>query len=218
MNENLENNDWINEAPTLAAMVKRNPFIVPKGYFDNCEQDVLNQVFLDKLKQKTNSNVFEVPVSYFEELTEMIETRIALEEINLPSRGFAVPENYFETLQSRINSKIATDEIKPKEAKIIPLWKKGFVKYASAACFVLIASFGVYFYQNNQSIATTNAAQLRSAEMANEAMLYDIDESTIIEHVEAQTTSNKTNVSASDTEMENYILSNYSSTDLAQEL
>ena len=60
MNENLENNDWINEAPTLAAMVKRNPFIVPQGYFDNCEQDVLNQVFLDKLKQKTNSNVFEV--------------------------------------------------------------------------------------------------------------------------------------------------------------
>lgn len=218
MNENLENNDWINEAPTLAAMVKRNPFVVPEGYFDNCEQDVLNQVFLDKLKQKTNSNVFEVPANYFEQLTEMIETRIALEEINLPSGGFAVPENYFETLQSRINSKIATDEIKPKEAKIIPLWKKGFVKYASAACFVLMASFGVYFYQNNQNIATTNAAQLRSAEMANEAMLYDIDESTIIEHVEAQNTSNKTNVSASDTEMENYILSNYSSTDLAQEL
>lgn len=218
MNENLENNDWINEAPTLAAMVKRNPFIVPQGYFDNCEQDVLNQVFLDKLKQKTNSNVFEVPANYFEDLTEMIETRIALEEINLPSRGFAVPEHYFNTLQSRINSKIATEEIKPTEAKVIPLWKKGFVKYASAACFVLIASFGVYFYQNNQNIATTNAEQLRPAEMANEAMLYDIDESTIIEHVEAQTTSNKTNVSASDTEMENYILSNYSSTDLAQEL
>jgi len=218
MNENLENNDWINEAPTLSAMVKRNPFVVPEGYFDNCEQDVLNQVFLDKLKQKTNSNVFEVPANYFEDLTEMIETRIALEEINLPSRGFAVPENYFETLQSRINSKIATEEIKPIEAKIIPLWKKGFVKYASAACFVLMASFGVYFYQNNQNIATTNAAQLRSAEMANEAMLYDIDESTIIEHVEAQTISKKINISASDTEMENYILSNYSSTDLAQEL
>lgn len=218
MNENLENNDWINEAPTLAAMVKRNPFIVPQGYFDNCEQDVLNQVFLDKLKQKTNSNVFEVPANYFEDLTEMIETRIALEEINLPSRGFAVPEHYFNTLQSRINSKIATEEIKPTEAKVIPLWKKGFVKYASAACFVLIASFGVYFYQNNQNIATTNAEQLRPAEMANEAMLYDIDESTIIEHVEAQTTSNKTNVSVSEAEMENYILSNYSSTDLAQEL
>ncbi|WP_231463261.1 MULTISPECIES: hypothetical protein [unclassified Pedobacter] len=217
MNDNLENNDWIKEAPTLATMVKRNPFVVPQGYFDNCEQDVLNQVFLDKLKQQTTSNVFEVPANYFEELTEMIETRIALDEINLPIKGFAVPENYFDTLQSRINSKIIAEETKPKEAMVIPLWKKGFVKYASAACFVLMASFGVYFYQN-QNIETANTAQLQSAEMANEAMLYDIDESTIIEHVEAQNTAQKTNVSASDTEMENYILSNYTSTDLAQEL
>ncbi|WP_316734472.1 hypothetical protein [Pedobacter aquatilis] len=216
MNDNLENNDWIKDAPMLATMVKRNPFLVPNGYFENCEQELLNQVFLDSLKQKTSENAFEVPTNYFEELTELIETRIALEAINLP-KGFAVPENYFETLQSRINSKIALEEITPKEAKVIPLWKRGFVKYASAACFVLIASFGVYFYQNNQTIATTNA-QIQSAEMANEAMLYDIDESTIIEHVETQNKSIKTNVSASDTEMENYILSNYSSTDLAQEL
>ncbi|MDN3586806.1 hypothetical protein QWY86_09020 [Pedobacter aquatilis] len=217
MNENLENNDWIEDAPTLAKMVKRNPFLVPNGYFDNCGQDAWNQLFLDGLKQNTSNNAFEVPVNYFEELTEIIETRIALEEINLPIKCFAVPENYFETLQNRINVKIAAEETKPKEAKVIPLWKRDFIKYASAACFVLMASFGVYFYQNNQSIATS-ANQLQSAEMTNDLMLYDIDESTIIEHVEAQNKSIKTNVSASDTEMENYILSNYSSTDLAQEL
>ena len=38
MNENLENNDWINEAPTLAAMGKRNPFAVPDGYFESVEE------------------------------------------------------------------------------------------------------------------------------------------------------------------------------------
>lgn len=217
MNENLENNDWIKEAPTLAAMGRRNPFSVPAGYFENCEQEIFNHIFLDGLKQKTNENAFDVPQNYFEELTERIETNIALGKIIQREKSFAVPENYFETLQSRITDKIAATETK-KEAKIIPLWKRGFVKYASAACFLLISSFGVYFYQNNQN-NDVPAAQLQSAEFANEQMLYDIDESTIIDHLEAQNTSNtKITTSASDTEVENYILSNYSSTDLAQEL
>ena len=216
MNENLENNDWINEAPTLAAMGRRNPFAVPTGYFDNCEEEVFSKIFLDNLKQKTHENAFEVPQNYFEELTERIETAIALGQIIQREKSFAVPENYFETLQSRITSKIIAEEPK-KEAKIIPLWKRSFVKYASAACFLLISSFGIYFYQNNEA-ASIPTARLQSADFANEQMLYDIDESTIIDHLEAQNISNTKTTSASDTEVENYILNNYSSSDLAQEL
>lgn len=80
-----------------------------------------------------------------------------------------------------------------------------------------MASFGVYFYQNGSS-ATVQQAQ--SAEAVNEQLLYDIDESTIIDHLESQntTSSNIKATSASDTEMENYILSNFSSNDLSQEL
>ncbi|RZL37912.1 MAG: hypothetical protein EOO96_04080 [Pedobacter sp.] len=218
MNENLENNDWIKDAPTLAAMGNRNPFSVPAGYFDNCEEAVFSYVFLDGLKQKTNDNFFQVPQNYFEELTEMIETRIAFEQSVQPINKFAVPENYFETLQSRITSKIEAEQGVKKAAKIIPLWRRSFVKYASAACFLLISSFGVYFYQNSESSNAVNVPQIQTADLANDQMLYDIDETTIIDHLEAQNTSNIKTTSASDTEVENYILSNYSSTDLAQEL
>lgn len=217
MNENIENNDWINEAPGLAAMGKRNPFSVPDGYFENCDEAISSAVFLDGLKQKTSDNNFEVPQNYFEELTERIQTHIALAEMPKAENTFAVPENYFDTLQSRITDRIAASEPK-KEAKIIPLWRRNIVKYASAACFVLMASFGVYFYQNGST--TTTVQQVQSAESVNEQMLYDIDESTIIDHLEAQntTSSNTKTTSASDTEMENYILSNFSSNDLSQEL
>ncbi|RNL51017.1 hypothetical protein [Pedobacter jejuensis] len=218
MNENLENNDWMNEAPTLAAMGKRNPFSVPAGYFDNCKQDVLSEVFLNSLKQNTNQHVFEVPQNYFEELTEMIETRIAIEQSAQLNNSFAVPENYFETLQSRIINKIEAEQPVKKEAKIIPLWRRGFVKYASAACFLLISSFGVYFYQNNETADVVSVPQMQSADLANDQVLYDIDETTIIDHLEAQNISNTNTTSASDTEVENYILNNYSSSDLAQEL
>ena len=215
MNENLENNEWIKDAPHLAAMAKRNPFSVPAGYFDNCEEAVFSQLFLAELKQNTKEDTFDIPENYFEELTEMIQTRIAFEQAVQPANKFAVPEHYFDTLQSRIINKIENEAVVKKEAKIIPLWKKSFVKYASAACFLLISSFGIYFYQNKDVAAVT---QVQSADYANEQMLYDIDEHTIIEHVKAQNISNPSTASASDTEMENYILSNYSTNDLAQEL
>lgn len=206
----------MNEAPTLAAMGKRNPFSVPDGYFENCDEAIFSAVFLDGLKQKTNNNNFEVPQNYFEELSERIQTHIALAEMPKAENTFAVPENYFDTLQSRITDRIAASEPK-REARIVPLWRRNIVKYASAACFVLMASFGVYFYQNG---STATVQQVQSAEAVNEQLLYDIDESTIIDHLEAQNTtlSNAKTTSASDTEMENYILSNFSSNDLSQEL
>jgi len=215
MNENIENNDWMNEAPALAAMGKRNPFSVPDGYFENSDKAIFSAVFLDGLQQKTIKNNFEVPPHYFEGLTEQIQTRIALSEMPKAENTFTVPENYFDTLQSRITDRIAASEPK-KEAKVIPLWRRNIVKYASAACFLLMASFSIYFYQNS----TNTVQQVQSAETVNEQMLYDIDESTIIDHLETQnaTSSNTKTTSASDTEMENYILSNFSSSDLSQEL
>ena len=215
MNENIENNDWRKDAPSLAAMSKNNPFTVPNNYFESAEEAILSTLFLDGLKQKTNNNSFEIPQNYFEDLTERIEIKTRLSEMPVNENSFAVPENYFDTLQNRIASKIAAEE-PAKTAKIVPLWKRNIVKYASAACFVLMASFGAYFYQN--SAPSIPSAQMQPAELASEQMLYDIEESTIIEHLEAQNTNTSKTTSASDTEMENYILSNYSPSDLTHEL
>ncbi|MBO9674017.1 MAG: hypothetical protein J7577_11275 [Sphingobacteriaceae bacterium] len=215
MSENIENNDWINETPNLGAIRKRNPFSVPDGYFEDCEEAIFSVVFLDRLKQKTSSNNFEVPQNYFEDLTERIQTRIVLEELPKAEHAFSVPENYFDNLQSRITNKIALSEPK-KVAKVIPLWRRSIVKYASAACFLLMVSFSIYFYQNS---SVTGIQQVQSADAINEQMLYDIDENTIIDHLEAQNSASSNNkTSASDTEMENYILSHFSSSDLSQEL
>lgn len=215
MSENIENNDWMNETPNLRVIGKRNPFSVPDGYFEGGEEAIFSVVFLDGLKQKTNNNNFEVPQNYFENLTERIQTRIVLEELPKAEHAFSVPENYFDNLQSKIALKIAQSEPK-KVAKVIPLWRRNIVKYASAACFLLMVSFSIYFYQNS---SVTGVQQVQSADAINEQMLYDIDENTIIDHLEAQPTALSNNkTSASDTEMENYILSHFSSSDLSQEL
>lgn len=67
------------------------------------------------MKQKTNNNNFEVPQHYFEDLTERIQTQIALTEMPKAENTFAVPENYFDNLQSRITNRIATSGPKKRQ-------------------------------------------------------------------------------------------------------
>ncbi len=214
MNENIENNDWKKDAPVLAAMQKSNPFNIPNGYFESVDDRVKSAIFIAGLNKELNSDSFEVPQNYFENLTERIETNIRLSALPKAEHSFSVPEHYFDDLKHRITERIAAEQ-PIKTAKIIPLWRRNILKYASAACFVLMASFGAYFYQNDSS---SIPAQTQSAELSSEQMLYDIDESTIIEHLESQNTTSANNTSASDTEMENYLLSNFSSSDLSHEL
>lgn len=214
MIENLDNNDWKKDAPTLAVLDRQNAFSVPENYFEDVNEHIHSAIFLDRLKQESQVNSFEVPENYFNELTERIENSVKLAAFPKET-PFIVPDQYFETLQDRISAKIA-NENPEKTAKVIPLWRRSFVKYASAACFVLMASFGIYFYPNGSS--NIPVAQTQAADLANEQLLYDIDESTIIEHLEAQNTPSSNSNSVSGTEMENYILNSYSPSDLSHEL
>ncbi len=202
------------ETPLLAAMAKRNPFCVPDGYFDDLENNVRSSIFLDKLVQQTDKNAFEVPAGYFDTLTEQIETSVHLESLIAEENPFHTPAHYFDSLEARITHKIEVN--KPRKAtKIVALWNKNLFKYASAACFLIASSFFLYFYESSQSVVKRN----NMAAFSNEQLLYDIDEHTIIEHLESRNTDAPKAINAStNTEIENYILRNYSSSDLAQEL
>jgi len=212
MNENLENKDWIKEAPTLASLDKKNAFFVPVDYFEQNATVLKQLTFLDSLSSKTIVP-FHVPDQYFEQLSDHILTKISIDErIGTEKNSFSVPENYFETLENRVAAKITGNDAK-KPVKILRLWQRNLMKYASAACFVIIAAGSLYFYQSNKPIP----AQGQATDFTNEQILYDIDEHMIIDHINTNTISTK-KTSASDTEMENYILNNYSPNDLAQEL
>lgn len=208
MNKNDENMDWEKEAPFLASLPKTMPYRVPDKYFDQLQLHINQAVFIDGLMQKDNQG-FSIPQNYFEELTVQIEDRIAIDQLQtlVATDGFKTPEGYFDKLQANILSQ--TSESRPKP-KTIKLWQSDFMKYVSAACFIVLAASGLYL--NQQSVLK----QDRKIELANEQMLYDIDESVIIEHLEESQTVNT--ASASDTEMENYILNHFSSSDLSNNL
>ena len=208
MNIKDEHMDWEKEASHLASLSRSTPYSVPDNYFDDLQARINQSVFVAGLMQKEKQG-FAVPQNYFENLSEQIESKIAVEHIKslVKEEGFKTPVNYFEKLNTAILDQTINASSK---TKTISLWRSDLAKYAAAACFVIATATGLYFNQKSSVLPAL------TADMASEQMLYDIDESVIIEHL--QENENLNTSLASDTEIENYILENYSARDLSNNL
>lgn len=203
-----ENMDWEKEAPILAGLPKTTPYGVPDQYFDNLTNQIQRTVFLNSIT-KNEGQGFSVPVNYFEELDQQIKSRIAIEQLRSTAQtdGFTTPVNYFDQLQAKVLAQTTTVK---HNTKMLRLWHHEAMKYVAAACFIILSASGLYLNQQQ------NLKQLQNTELANEQLLYDIDENVIIEHLLESQNTNAT--FASDSEMESYILDHYSSSELYNNL
>lgn len=225
MENNLEHSDWMNEAPYLAGLRAKSPFSVPEGYFEGLSEHINQAIYLDQLKAQVPDDGFSVPENYFETLGEDIHAKLTSSRLKemVPQDGYILPGNYFEQLGAKILAKTVIEPIEiesaspivaipaRKETGIVRLWHSKLLKYASAACFVIIGAAGFYFYPQS------TAQQNMTADIANEQMLFDIDESTIIDHINTSIKEQEQPIVA-DAELENYILTNYSQSDIASDL
>lgn len=226
MKTDKENNEWKAEAPYLAGLQNKNPFRVPEQYFDELPQSIANSVYLSQLSLDTEKSGFTVPDQFFDSLHKkiLLETSEDVTRKFPSAAGYNIPDLYFDKLQSSILTKTinageivqpaqtvtAISPLKPA-ARIVRLWHSGILKYATAACFVLLSTFGIYLNQHNFSSEST------ATDLANEQMLYDISEQDVIDHIEGSSPDiQKTSIA--DTDMENYILNNYSQNDLSSAL
>lgn len=201
--------EWEKEAPTLAALPRITPYRVPDNYFNDLTSQLNSVACLNGLTQKDDYG-FVVPTNYFEELSAQIKSRIALEQLKLThsANGFNTPTNYFDKLQASILDQTVNAKPAPKT---IRFWSSDMMRYAAAACFILLTASGLYLNQQSEL-----KSQTQTTELTSDVMLYDIDESVIIEHLKESQTA--TNSSASQAEMESYILNNYSANDLTNNL
>jgi len=121
MKDERGNTEWINEYQALKQVNPANPFVVPEGYFQEMEQQVMGLVRLDELKKTNPVNEFTVPENYFNELEQNIQSRIAIDEVLDNKESFTVPENYFSDLEQNIQSRIAVEEaLNNKESFTVP--------------------------------------------------------------------------------------------------
>jgi len=222
MKTDVENNEWKAEAPYLASLQKENPFNVPEQYFNLLPDSINNSIYYEQLKEAIPMPGFSVPDQYFSSLEQRIAAGIknadddeGAQDDNLiyslpKSDGYTTPDLYFDRLHAKILEKTVAQDVPAakQSSKIIRLWHSGLLKYASAACFVLVSTFGLYINYSHQ--------EATRADIASEQLLYDIDEQDIIDNIQG----NNTDVQQNDinkTDLETYILNNYSQSDLSSE-
>lgn len=125
--------------------LRRNPFIVPNGYFDNLPNQIRSEISLRE-KHSVEQNSFSVPDGYFDQLTQDIKTQITVKDLKekISEDGFTVPKNYFDTLRNHTLDKI---HAKPKKTIYLKKW----VNYASVACLLIAMSVGGGYFWKSQS-------------------------------------------------------------------
>jgi hypothetical protein len=215
MDNNLEHNDWKDDAPHLARLPKVNPFAVPEQYFEGLSDKICAAVFVEDLKARAGFPESEVPEGYFEQLPDEISARITLDALQLPKQpGFTVPEGYFDRIQTSILDQVAQADA--PEVKVRKLWPSKLTRYAAAACLALITGFAIYL--NQDRITQPTEKVITTTAVNDDPMLWDIEEDLIMEQVGSEGSGFITNTSATSAELEDYIIDHYSQFEIAANL
>ncbi len=178
---NNEDEDLKGMAPHLNKMKHNNPFKANEDYFER---------FTSKLQNKIDDY-------------EEIHTEAPILASILKYHPFEVPKDYFDYLPTRVQQTV----LDKKENTTIIEWFMLLVKPRFAVpvlCTILIAFAGINFMNKNAEAAKTEVAE----EITTEEQLYNIDESAIIESMDANQSNENTTVANPETTIQDYLLDN----------
>jgi hypothetical protein len=173
------------DAPTLAAIKRVNPFVVPSGYFESLTDELNSRILIESARFES-AEQFNIPADYFQNLSSRIEKRIAIEAIQslVPSPGFSVPEAYFSELSERIQTKLAKQRPERKN-NIFKSW----ISYSAAACITLVLGTALYFNSTGYTIGR-DLSEVPDQEIINYLQIHSTinDNQFIIENLSEDTT------------------------------
>jgi|SRR5215217_6130353 len=116
---------------------KEQGFAVPAGYFDELSNQIQSRIVVEEALE--TGEAFEIPAGYFENLSSQIQSRVFVEEALSTDEAFTIPNGYFEQLNAKILNQTVTQETVQRKGGIIRLMRTTAFKYATAACFILVA-------------------------------------------------------------------------------
>lgn len=197
--------EWMEEAPSLAAMDRKHPFAVPENYFIGLKADILSRCVIEDARF-SNEEEFTVPADYFETLPLQIEAGIAEQNIRTiaSADGFTVPGNYFSGLKQNILEKTKTNN-QPDKSLIKPI-RSNWLRYAAAACVTLVLG-SVLIFNNQKDSIESQLGSIPDQEIINYLQIHtDMADIPLIMESLSQNV-NLTNIGneITDAEIEDYI-------------
>ncbi|AMQ00262.1 hypothetical protein AY601_3396 [Pedobacter cryoconitis] len=223
-------------ADELKEAISMSGFIVPDQYFNILQDSIFAEATGNGLQDLPKADGFHTPDLYFQKLQANVLAKTADLAVKSKAIEQDLPADFSETglyaKTIRNNASAENNTATKNGPKFIRLWSSDLVKYASAACFILVTAFGLYLNQQNFN------TESKSAELVTEQALYDINEQDIIDHIEGNNVdvsndhtavSNKntaisndntaiSNDNTANADLETYILNNYSQSDLSSAL
>ena len=139
-------------------------FTVPAAYFESLSDNIQSRIAVEEAMEA--GEAFEVPAGYFENLSSQIQSRVFVEEALADEQAFTVPEGYFEQLNAKILNKTVTQEVVQRKGGVVRLMRSTAFKYATAACFVLVAGASFMLWPSATGIEAHNASYLHK-ELSN---------------------------------------------------
>ena len=122
--------------------INKTGFKTPDTYFESIEDRVF-----DKLNDSSFKDIAEpgysAPSTYFDSIEERVLGRLkkdtALESVK--DSGFKTPNNYFEQVEDRVMANLDDDKV----VRLVPLFSRRNILYASGVAAALIIMFSIYF-------------------------------------------------------------------------
>lgn len=114
-------------------------FKAPDNYFNSLEAKICDKIFNNHKLLETR-----VPEGYFDGLEDKIMKAISKESVlqQQIDSGLKMPEGYLNTIENSILDKI---DSKLEEPKVIPLFSRRNILYASSIAAALVLMFSFYF-------------------------------------------------------------------------
>ena len=164
-------------SPTLAGLQGLNLYTVPNGYFDVLSEDILHTIQLAQygiINSAQKKDTTDVPQGYFENLADTILAKIKqVDNVSGELRRlspmlysaqnekvYTVPKNYFEQLHTEL-----VEKVQPQQTIVITMRKRNFtfIKYAVAAVFIGIITFGAFKFTTTNKLDDTTKQGLAIA-------------------------------------------------------
>lgn len=164
-------------SPTLTELHGVNLYTVPNGYFNVLSEDILHSIQVAKygiVNSAQKQDTTDVPQGYFENLADTILTKIkqednVSEELRRLSpmlysvqneKVYTVTKNYFEQLHTELMEKVQL-----QQAIVTTMHKRNFtfIKYAVAAVFTGIITFGAFKFTTTNKLDDTTKQGLAIA-------------------------------------------------------
>ncbi|WP_299556189.1 hypothetical protein [Seonamhaeicola sp.] len=103
----------------------------------------MNKNKLDHIKESG----FKVPKGYFDSLEDHIMSELKLKELTNSTSGFKTPDTYFDALEDTILNKVSEE----RETKVIRLFSRKTMVYASGIAAAVLLLFGLLFFESKPS-------------------------------------------------------------------